>query len=267
MCGFPAEIMKRMDPRLVFDVGMYDGNDTAHYLHRGFRVVAIEANPLYVDAATRRFAEAIREKRLIIVPCGVAETEGTLPFYVCKEDAGSSSFSAKHLATRSYEKIIDVPCLPFAEIMKTYGVPYYLKVDIETHDALCILKLNAAARPAYVSYEANDDAPQLMEHLRSIGYLRFKVINQINFCELGYINSIPHRLQVKLRHMAGQPSEKTGVIRHGYKFVSGRMSGPMAEQTAGNWRDFESTSSAWKTFAARFPPDKRFGWYDIHAKL
>jgi len=30
---------------LVFDIGMHNGDDTAYYLARGYRVVAVEANP------------------------------------------------------------------------------------------------------------------------------------------------------------------------------------------------------------------------------
>ena len=37
-----------MEKNLIYDVGMSNGDDTAYYLHRGFRVVAIEANPLLV---------------------------------------------------------------------------------------------------------------------------------------------------------------------------------------------------------------------------
>ena len=35
-----------MVPDLIYDVGMHNGSDTAYYLHKGFRVLAIEANPV-----------------------------------------------------------------------------------------------------------------------------------------------------------------------------------------------------------------------------
>jgi putative ABC transport system substrate-binding protein len=35
----------KYDPQLIYDVGMNNGDDTAYYLRRGFRVLAIEANP------------------------------------------------------------------------------------------------------------------------------------------------------------------------------------------------------------------------------
>ena len=37
--------------RLIFDIGMYDGSDTRYYLNEGFRVLAIEANPVLVKRA------------------------------------------------------------------------------------------------------------------------------------------------------------------------------------------------------------------------
>ena len=35
-----------MIPKLVYDVGMNNGDDTAYYLRMGYRVVAFEANPV-----------------------------------------------------------------------------------------------------------------------------------------------------------------------------------------------------------------------------
>jgi hypothetical protein len=40
-------------PQLIYDVGMNNGDDTAYYLRRGFRVLAIEANlDLVANAAS-----------------------------------------------------------------------------------------------------------------------------------------------------------------------------------------------------------------------
>lgn len=60
---------------LVFDVGLHNGSDTAYYLHRGYDVVAVEANPRFCALAERRFAPEIAAGRLEIRsghrgPCG-----------------------------------------------------------------------------------------------------------------------------------------------------------------------------------------------------
>jgi hypothetical protein len=40
-----------MHPDLIYDLGMHRGGDTQFYLEKGFRVVAVEANP-GVDSIT-----------------------------------------------------------------------------------------------------------------------------------------------------------------------------------------------------------------------
>jgi len=53
--------------RLIFDIGMYDGSDTRYYLNEGFRVLAIEANPVLVQRARELlFQDEIKSGRLKI---------------------------------------------------------------------------------------------------------------------------------------------------------------------------------------------------------
>ena len=70
---------------LVYDVGMNNGDDTAHYLHKGYRVVAIEADPTLIDAARERFADAIRSGRLQLVNAGVGPRDEVADFWICDE--------------------------------------------------------------------------------------------------------------------------------------------------------------------------------------
>ena len=59
---------------LIYDVGMHNGNDTAFYLHQGFRVIAIDADPRAVDAAKQRFRSDLASERLKFLNVGIAET-------------------------------------------------------------------------------------------------------------------------------------------------------------------------------------------------
>jgi len=45
--------------KTIFDVGLHKGEDTEYYLTRGFRVVAIEANPDLVLFCTEKFRKFI----------------------------------------------------------------------------------------------------------------------------------------------------------------------------------------------------------------
>jgi hypothetical protein len=67
---------------LVFDVGMHLGEDSAYYLAKGYRVVAVEANPELADAGRRRFDREISAGRLTIVEGAIADTDRpTITFY------------------------------------------------------------------------------------------------------------------------------------------------------------------------------------------
>jgi len=43
-----------MVPDLIYDIGLHDGDDTAYYLHKGYRVIAVDADPTMVEGMTVR---------------------------------------------------------------------------------------------------------------------------------------------------------------------------------------------------------------------
>jgi hypothetical protein len=55
---------------LIYDVGMNNGDDTVYYLRRGFRVVAIEADPRLAKSAAERFRTQISSGQLRILNIG-----------------------------------------------------------------------------------------------------------------------------------------------------------------------------------------------------
>lgn len=117
---------------LIYDVGMYDGSDTACYLHRGYRVVAIEANPQLVDAAQLRFADALDSGRLHLLNLAIHETPGLdLPFWI-SEMTTCSSFSEGVATKYASATATTVRTESFDRVLAAHGVPRYLKIDIET---------------------------------------------------------------------------------------------------------------------------------------
>ena len=74
----------KCDPSLIIDVGMNDGSDTAYYLHCGYRVVAVEANPELVSEAERRFRREIKDGRLTLLNVGIAEQAGEKDFWIAE---------------------------------------------------------------------------------------------------------------------------------------------------------------------------------------
>lgn len=162
---------------------MFDGSDTKHYLSKGYNVIAIEADPTLAEKASKKFKKYIQNGRLIIVNMGIAEKIGVSNFYVNDLMPHWNSFH-EEIASRDnlpYRKI-EIQCIRFNEILLKYGVPYYLKIDIEGNDKLCLESLDKKELPKYVSFEAdNQGNTEMLDLLKDLGYRKFQCINQNTF--------------------------------------------------------------------------------------
>ena len=74
--GVPQASEALVHQDLIYDVGMNNGDDTAYYLQRGFRVVAIEADARLAKCAVERFGAQISSGQLRILNIGIAAEEG-----------------------------------------------------------------------------------------------------------------------------------------------------------------------------------------------
>jgi Methyltransferase FkbM domain len=74
---------------------------------------------------------------------------------------------------------IPVDCISIMDIVDEFGVPDYMKIDIEGNDRICIAGLTKAAAPPYISIEM-DHTPgdEDIQRLADLGYRGFKVICQ-----------------------------------------------------------------------------------------
>ena len=172
-----------MQPDLIYDVGMNNGDDTAYYLFKGYRVVAVDADPTLIDAARSRFAAEIAAGRLTLLNVGIGPDEGIAKFYICEGKSEWNSFDVA-IASRlgpNYHAI-DVPCRRFRNILGQHGVPLYLKIDIEGHDHYCLADLDPAELPKYASVEMTRLEDLIA--LRDLGYNAFKIVTQTDFSQL-----------------------------------------------------------------------------------
>ncbi|MBL8762190.1 MAG: FkbM family methyltransferase, partial [Phycisphaerae bacterium] len=141
---------------LVFDIGMCDGADTAYYLRLGFRVVAVEADPELCDAGRARFADAIARGQLTLVSkaiVGDASAGGTVTLWVNPENREWNTAAGAPAASRNATRRVEVPAVRLASLFGEFGVPLYLKVDIEGMDRVCAEAIEPSERPRFVSLE------------------------------------------------------------------------------------------------------------------
>ncbi len=259
-----------MANKLIYDVGMNNGDDAAYYLHRGYRVIAVEANPKLVEVAKERFRSEIAAGRLIIKNVGIAETEGDLPFWVCETHSEWSSFH-RRIASRdeSPHYQITVPCIRFRSVLQEHGAPHYLKIDIEGHDILCLKDLTAETAPEYISVEASQI--ELLDLLYGLGYDHFKCISQFHFLPL---EVPPSSAQIRYEQYVRE-NKSLNEFRawNGWEFSWG-SSGPFGEDLPGKWLTFDEMKQTYAHFqmlqrndeVTPFWNEKGYSfWSDFHA--
>ncbi len=164
---------------LIYDIGIHNGDDTAYYLSRGYRVIGVDANPTMIESAYSRFSEEVRSGRLTLLNRGILDRAGAISFFVNEADTKLSSFERKLAACHGDPcREIAIECVPLPVLFAAHGVPYYLKVDIEGADKLCAKSmLGSVALPPFASFEFMfDDSEAILQTLCDLGYRGFKLI-------------------------------------------------------------------------------------------
>jgi FkbM family methyltransferase len=177
-----------MNSDLIIDVGMHKGEDTEFYLKKGFYVVGIEANPDLCEVVAANLKTYVASGQLQIVNTAIVQDPGPTSFYINDRvtDWGTTqrSWVERNERMGANSREITVTGERFEDILDRYGVPYFLKIDIEGNDLLCLEGLcGFATRPKHVSIESNKtDWSELLREFdlfRELGYNRFKVVNQV----------------------------------------------------------------------------------------
>lgn len=268
--------MYGMDKRLIFDVGMYRGEDTAFYLEKGFRVVAVEADPDLCELTRERFAKEIAAGQLTIVNKAVSEMPGPVIFYKNMSYATWNTIRPdwarrnRELGTES--KAVEVEGVTLRTLIESFGTPYYLKIDIEGMDLAALESIaNHRERPQYASIESDKSSFATLrrefEIFTQLGYNAFKIVPQ---------HKVP-------RQKPPNPAREGRYTD--FTFEDG-ATGLFGEEAPGRWVSAEDAIEAYRPAFLRYAltGDESFirnrylrvalrhmgfraGWYDTHARL
>jgi FkbM family methyltransferase len=264
-------------PPLVYDIGLHNGGDTRNYLNEGCRVVAIEANPAMCSAAAAEFRPYIDRHLLTILNCAVAVEAGKLEFWVC-DSLSEWSSSDRALAARNGSKhhSVTVDCFPIRDIVGRFGVPQYMKIDIEGSDKTCLSGLTEDICPPYISTELDfDGGDRQIVRLHELGYRRFKLIcqsskwNQVTKRNLWFYGAGPDAAFVPTVQILQSVIRRINGRR---RILRGRQrgeSGPWGERSHGSWRSLEYVLEVWESICKIQNETGANGpgwWFDIHAK-
>jgi FkbM family methyltransferase len=256
-----------MHQHLIFDVGMNNGDDAAHYLAKGFRVVGVEADPLLCDEARRRFRNEVDRGQLVVESAGVGPERGRATFYVNEQKREWSAFDPAIAGRAGMAcRAVEVEVVTFAELLAKHGVPYYLKIDIERADRHCLEALTPGDLPRYVSIEAHEFEYLLL--LWRLGYRGFKTLDQARhnsaLPNFSNENALARAAQLACWY-ADRAKNKWGDVAHPWG-----SSGPFGEDTPGEWQTLEEAAYNWlhvhRGYRNRGTLNPR-SWFDFHARL
>jgi FkbM family methyltransferase len=172
---------------LIFDIGCHNGQDADFYLRKGFNVVAVEANPELCAELRRRFSGHIAEGRFVLIEKAISERAGEVDFFVNLRASIWGTIRAdlakRNQAAGAASKRIVVPSITFSSLIERFGIPHYLKVDIEGADRLCLQGLLPYRdRPQFISIESESRSLRAVWYelnlLRKLGYTKFQIVDQ-----------------------------------------------------------------------------------------
>jgi FkbM family methyltransferase len=230
-------------PKIIYDLGANNGDDIPYYLLKADLVVAVEANPVLAESIKFRFKDHIRAGRLFVENIVVTADGGTggIDFFIHKTEHVLSQLGEPPPHESGKFRKERLPSRGVADIISQHGEPHYVKVDIESCDALILRALfSHGCFPPYISAEAH--SIEVFSLLHAVGnYNAFKLVDgQTVFGK--YCN----------RSIADHASGT--VTNYSFPYNS---AGPFGNDIDGPWWSADDFS--------RMLAFEILGWKDIHA--
>jgi FkbM family methyltransferase len=235
-----VDISKHQD--LIYDVGLHKAEDAEFYLRKGFRVIAFEAEPKLIAFCRQRLKEFVDNGQLTIIEGAIVSPEGldagqkTVHFYTdpfnsswgtvlsnwAERNARLRETRLRNMPNETSSSVIEVDAVDFPHAIRKHGVPYFMKIDIEGCDLVCLNALcGFKERPTYISIESDKTSFKNIEReielLAELGYTSFKAVNQA---------------KVHLSH-SPQPPKEGKYVSHRFEHGS---SGLFGSELEGKWR-------------------------------
>lgn len=279
--------------KLVYDVGLHLGYDTKLYLSKGYKVVAIEANPNLINLSSIQFSQSIKEGNLTLLNNAISNIDNaTVPFYISQLGSAQSSLQKTMAERRGGILEIQIETKKLSTIFREQGTPYYCKIDIEGHDYIALETLSSNnLLPRFISAEINNVSNDgilvsdiveidklypiwfsILEKLNHLGYSKFKIVDQASLRVLSrqmlqrnvffqngsLISRIKNRLNRIWTCFSFKPALNKGYFSD--------CSGPFGESLAGEWVNFDEAKQIITSFGQQMHNRGiNVLWCDIHA--
>jgi FkbM family methyltransferase len=144
---------------LVFDIGANIGEYTEVFVKLGARVVAVEPNEKLLP-----LLKTIRPfDRVIVESVALGSVDGVADLHMCESDGLSTLSNAWLNVAKNSERFQDVrwnrkvqvPVSTLDALIQRYGMPSFIKIDVEGYENQVLAGLSHA--PRFLSFEINTE--------------------------------------------------------------------------------------------------------------
>ncbi|MEL6508203.1 MAG: FkbM family methyltransferase [Pseudomonadota bacterium] len=168
---------------LVFDVGAHVGDRTASFLRLGASVVALEPQP-HVFRALRLLHG--RAPKAVLLPWAVGKDVGEVTLHLNSRNPTVATVAQEFIEAatgapgwqdQTWDDRIMVPATTLDVLIARYGVPDFIKIDVEGHEADVLAGLSTAV--AALSFEftmiQRACAHACIDRLSALGAYRYNI--------------------------------------------------------------------------------------------
>ena len=135
---------------LVFDIGAHVGDRTGSFLRLGASVVALEPQPRVFRALRLLYG---RKPGAILLPWAVGQEDGNLTLHLNTRNPTVATVAPDFIAAATgaegwqgqvWDDRVTVPVTTLDALIARYGVPDFIKLDVEGHEAAVLQGLSVA---------------------------------------------------------------------------------------------------------------------------
>lgn len=163
---------------LIFDIGANLGSTVKIFIKKSEKIVAFEPNKLLVD----NLKEIFKHDNVIIDTRALSNKVGTKVFNVSNADS-LSTFSedwihnSRFSNTITWDTQIEVETTTLDNIIEEYGIPDYVKIDVEGYEYEVLSSLTKFLPDTLFAFEwaeeTKDKICLILEHVNNLGYRSF----------------------------------------------------------------------------------------------